>query len=133
MNLLILRKTVTDRSTIGKLYVDGQFECFTLEDVPRSEKIAGETCIPVGVYTVKITYSPRFKRDLPLLLNVPGFEGVRIHTGNSAKDTEGCILVGQLAGADVIWQSQLAFNSLFAKLKAAQAKGDEIKLEVQSP
>lgn len=133
MNLLILRKTVTDRSTIGKLYVDGQFECFTLEDVPRAEKIAGETCIPVGVYPLKITYSPRFKRDLPLLLNVPGFEGVRIHTGNSAKDTEGCILVGQLAGADVIWQSQLAFNSLFAKLKAAQANGDEIKLEVQSP
>lgn len=133
MNLLILRKTVTDRSTIGKLYVDGQFECFTLEDVPRAEKVAGETCIPVGVYPVKITYSPRFKRDLPLLLNVPGFEGVRIHTGNSAKDTDGCILVGQLAGADVIWQSQLAFNSLFSKLKAAQAKGDEIKLEVQSP
>ena len=133
MNLLILRKTVTDRSTIGKLYVDGQFECFTLEDVARPVKVAGETCIPVGVYSVKITYSPRFKRDLPLLLDVPGFEGVRIHTGNSAKDTEGCILVGQLAGADVIWQSQLAFNAIFSKLKEAQAKGEEIKLEIQSP
>lgn len=133
MNLLILRKSQTDRSTIGKLYVDGQFECFTLEDVPRAVKVAGQTCIPPGVYPVKITYSPRFKRDLPLLMDVPGFEGVRIHTGNTDKDTEGCILVGKTAGVDIIWQSQLAFNALFPKIKAAQERGEEVKMEIQSP
>lgn len=133
MNLLLLRKSVTDKSTIGKLYVDGKYECCTLEDVVRAEKIPGETAIPAGVYSVRITYSPRFKRDLPLLLDVPNFDGVRIHTGNSAKDTEGCILVGKSLGQDIIWQSQLAFNDLFPKLKAAQDRREEIKLEIQNP
>lgn len=124
---LELRRTVyTDKSTIGELYVDGLFECYTLEDVVRNKKIYGETAIPAGSYHVKITQSPRFKRELPLLLNVPGFEGVRIHPGNSAQDTEGCILVGLDKGADFIGRSRQAFDALFAEMKQA----DEITLTI---
>lgn len=81
--------------TIGKLYIDGAYFCDTLEDTVRTgEKIAGKTAIPAGTYKVKITWSPRFKRYLPEILNVPNFSGVRIHAGNSALDTEGCVLLG---------------------------------------
>ncbi len=132
MKLLLKRFSHSDKSTIGKLFLDGAFFCHTLEDVTRPEKVYGETAIPEGVYKVKITYSPRFKRDLPLLLNVPKFEGIRIHAGNTAKDTEGCILVGDLAGQDIVWQSRAAFNRLFDKLKAAQGAGEEITIEVMS-
>lgn len=130
MKLEVKRLTFSDKSTIGKLFLDGEFFCHTLEDVVRPEKVYGETAIPEGAYKVKITYSPRFKRDLPLLLNVPGFEGIRIHAGNTHKDTEGCILVGDLAGQDIVWQSRAAFNRLFDKLKAAQNAGEEITIEV---
>lgn len=81
--------------TIGKLYIDGAYFCDTMEDTVRTgEKIAGKTAIPAGTYKVKMTWSPRFKRYLPEILNVPNFTGVRIHAGNSALDTEGCILLG---------------------------------------
>ena len=81
--------------TIGKLYIDGTYFCDTMEDTVRTgEKIAGKTAIPAGTYKVKMTWSPRFKRYLPEILNVPNFSGVRIHAGNSALDTEGCILLG---------------------------------------
>lgn len=82
--------------TIGKLYIDGNYYCDTLEDVvrPTGVKIPGKTAIPAGKYKVKVTWSPRFKRYLPEILNVPGFSGVRIHSGNSATDTEGCLLLG---------------------------------------
>lgn len=132
MKLELVRKTCSDLSTIGKLYIDGACECATLEDRVREVKVMGETAIPQGIYPVKITYSPRFKKDLPLLLNVPGFEGIRIHSGNSHKDSEGCILVGQIAGQDIIWQSRAAFDALFKKLKAAQSRGEEITIEVKS-
>lgn len=82
--------------TIGKLYIDGNYYCDTLEDVvrPTGVKISGKTAIPAGKYKVKVTWSPRFRRYLPEILNVPGFSGVRIHSGNSATDTEGCLLLG---------------------------------------
>lgn len=85
MKIEVIRHTFTGRSTIGSLYIDKKFECYTLEDVVRTgPKVHGQTAIPEGTYEVQITFSPRFKRDLPLLLNVPNFEGVRIHTGNYA-------------------------------------------------
>lgn len=80
--------------TIGHLYIDGQYFCDTLEDTIRTEKIAGRTAIPAGKYKVKKTYSQRFQKKLPEILNVPGFTGVRIHSGNTAKDTDGCLLLG---------------------------------------
>lgn len=82
--------------TIGKLYIDGHYFCDTLEDKvrPNGEKIYGKTAIPAGTYKVKMTWSPRFKRYLPEILNVPNFTGVRIHSGNTAAETEGCVLLG---------------------------------------
>lgn len=81
--------------TIGHLYIDGAYFCDTLEDTVRNGvKIPGKTAIPAGSYKVKKTMSPRFKTILPEILNVPGFTGVRIHSGNTAKDTDGCLLLG---------------------------------------
>lgn len=81
--------------TIGKLYIDGDYFCDTLEDTVRAgAKIAGKTAIPAGTYKVRKTMSPRFKTVLPEILNVPNFTGVRIHSGNTAKDTDGCLLLG---------------------------------------
>ncbi len=108
--------------------VNGIFECFTLEDVERPVKIKGETAIPKGTYKVIINQSNRFKRQLPLLLNVPGFEGVRIHAGNTNHDTEGCILVGQTRHKEFIGKSRKAFDKLFKKMQKAK----DITLSIQS-
>jgi hypothetical protein len=87
----------------------------------RPVKIAGRTAIPAGRYEVIINFSQRFGRPLPLLLNVPDFEGVRIHPGNTPANTEGCILVGETKSENFIGQSRVAFDQLFEKLKAASA------------
>lgn len=120
MKLLLKRLHKTENSTIGELYVDGKFECYTLEDKEREVKIKGETAISKGTYKVIINQSNRFKRLLPLLLNVPNFEGVRIHSGNTNHDTEGCILVGKTRSKDFIGQSRKAFENLFAKMQKAK-------------
>lgn len=133
MNLLLKRTNKGSECTIGEMYIDGRFECYTLEDVVRADgvKIYGETAIPTGEYAVDLTMSPRFKRVLPLLLNVQGFVGVRIHPGNTADDTEGCVLVGRTKGDARIGESRLAFDALFAKLSVARKAGRAIKLTIQ--
>ena len=108
------------KSTIGELYLNGKFQCYTLEDVERPVKIYGATAIKKGTYKVKITFSNRFKRLLPELLEVPEFKGVRIHAGNSPEDTEGCILVGNTRGIDFVGESRKAFEKLFKKLPLDQ-------------
>jgi len=128
MQITIKRLYKTETSTIGELLIDGVFECFTLEDAERPVKIKNETAIPKGTYRVIINQSNRFKRLLPLLLNVPNFEGVRIHSGNSNHDTEGCILVGQTRHKNYIGQSRKAFDKLFKKMQAAK----EITLTILS-
>jgi len=117
MEIKIKRLHRTDHSTIGELSIDGKFECFTLEDIERDVKIKSETAIRKGTYKVIINRSNRFKRLLPLLLNVPNFEGIRIHSGNTNHDTEGCILVGLTRSQDFIGQSRKAFNKLFKKMQ----------------
>ena len=103
MKLHLQRTERGDRYTMGRLAIDGEPFCDTLEPTDRhleaatmrpEQKVFGQTAIPTGTYPVVLTYSPRFKRTLPLLKNVPHFEGIRIHPGNSAADTSGCILVG---------------------------------------
>jgi len=128
----IRREVYSGKSTIGRLFVNGEFECYTLEDRARAqgEKVAGSTCIPAGSYGVSINYSRRFRRLLPQLLEVPSFEGIRIHPGNTEADTEGCILVGQTQGEDFVGNSRVAFRKLFAKLQAAEAAGATIRLQV---
>ena len=128
MELKLRRFEFGTTYTIGKLYVDGIYHCFTLEDkVREGEKVNGQTAIPYGTYSVIIDHSNRFNRDLPHILNVPGFEGVRIHTGNTSADTEGCILVGTTwAGKDFVGNSKFAFDPLFEKMKTA----NKITLEI---
>lgn len=96
MLVKVVRTFKGSEYTIGKLYIDDNYFCDTLEDTvrPKGEKVYGKTAIPAGKYKVKKTYSPRFKKQLPEILNVPNFSGVRIHAGNTAKDTDGCILLG---------------------------------------
>jgi len=120
MKLLLKRLHKTENSTIGELYVDGKFECYTLEDKERDVKIKSETAIPKGTYIVGITLSNRFKKLLPILINVPNFEGVRIHSGNTNHDTDGCILVGTTRSKDFIGNSRIAFQRLFKKMQSAK-------------
>jgi hypothetical protein len=120
MKIEVKRLHRTENSTIGELLIDGVWECYTLEDKERDVKIKSETAIPRGTYKVIINQSNRFKRLLPLLLNVPNFEGVRIHSGNTNHNTEGCILVGRTRSKDFIGQSRKAFDSLFAKMQKAK-------------
>lgn len=121
MDLLSLhRRIFTDKSTIGDLYFDGAFFCSTLEDPVRRTKITGETAIPPGRYRVTIEPSPRFKRLMPRLKDVPGYSGVLIHWGNFPTDTDGCILVGEHApetASDFISSSRKTFDELYKKLE----------------
>jgi hypothetical protein len=120
MKIQIKRLHKSENSTIGEMTIDGKFECYTLEDIERDVKIKSETAIPKGTYKVIINQSNRFKKLMPLVLNVPNFEGIRIHPGNSNHDTEGCILVGQTRSKDYISKSRKAYEILFAKMKLAK-------------
>jgi hypothetical protein len=128
--LTLTRKWCSSKSTIGELAIDGVFFCYTLEDVARETKIPGETAIPVGGYDVVITMSNRFKKRMPLLKDVPGFEGVRIHSGNFPKDTEGCILVGLNRGEDQIMDSRLAYDKLFRILDETLEAGETVRIVI---
>jgi hypothetical protein len=142
VNLLLERTPSGATCTIGDLYIDGDWFCFILEDIVRevegqpveSWKVKGATAIPAGNYKVQITYSNRFKRDLPLLVGVPGFEGIRIHPGNTDADTEGCLLPGMALGLgdESVSRSREAFDALFAKLGAAEDAGEEIEITITS-
>lgn len=135
MDIRVIREHYTPDCTIGRLLIDGEFECYTLEDGIRTNKVYGETAIPAGTYPVKITHSPAFRCQLPLLENVPNFAGIRIHPGNTKKDTLGCILVGRTwaAGSDTIGASRVAFNALFARLQEALSAGERVTLSVEQP
>lgn len=133
MELKLTRKWLTKASTIGELTVDGKAQCFILEDhypMPYV-KTPAKTAIPAGRYEVRITYSPRFKVDMPLLLQVPGFEGVRIHPGNTVADTEGCLLPGKFRGTDQVTMSRVAYAELLPKIQAAQTKGEKIFITIE--
>ena len=100
--------------TIGKLYIDGEYYCDTLEDCERKVKIQNETAINKGTYKVILNHSNRFNRIMPLLLNVPKFEGIRIHNGTSAANTSGCILVGRNTETGKLTESKETFENLLA-------------------
>lgn len=135
MKLKLIRDTFTDESTIGKLYIDGSEFCNTLEDYDRrmeagGKKVYGKTCVPRGTYEVIIDFSPKYNREMPHILNVPGFEGVRIHSGNVAADSEGCILVGSIRNKDFIGNSKTTFNKLMVLFDETYAKAVPITLEI---
>ena len=125
--------------TIGEISIDGRAMGFTDEDAVREIpdrpvadwKVPGHTAIPAGEYEVQVTTSQRFGRQLPQLMAVPGFTGVRIHPGNSSVDTEGCLLVGTTwGGGDWITNSRAAFNSIYALILGAWSRGERITLEI---
>ena len=128
MLIEVKRFEFKDTHTVGKMYVDGIYECYTLEDVVRNgSKVIGKTAIPTGEYKVIIDRSVRFKQDMPHILDVPNFTGIRIHAGNTSAHTDGCILLGTTwTGGDFIGNSKLAYNKFFKKLK--QAKKATIKI-----
>ena len=138
MRMELVRSTFGATTTVGDLYADGVWQVFTLEDRvrPAGAKVPGETAIPEGDYQLIITPSPKFKRRLPLLIGVPGFDGIRIHPGNSHKDTEGCILVGegvnQFSTEPMLTKSVSAFNRLFEMLEEAISAGESITVTVRN-
>lgn len=136
MELTLNRIFLGSSATIGELLVNDKHLCDTLEDRvrPEGEKVYGKTAIPEGTYEVKLTHSPRFKKILPEILNVPNFSGIRIHTGNSSKDTEGCILVGTWDGEKEDWvgSSKIAFDELMTLLEEATNNKEKITITVKS-
>ena len=109
MELKLIRENKTNDSTIGKLYINEIYHCYTLEDKEREVKVQNVTAIPKGKYEVIVNFSNRFQQQMPLLLNVPNFVGVRIHWGNYSKDTEGCILLGTTKAVNMIGNSRTAY------------------------
>ncbi|RVU45337.1 DUF5675 family protein [Rubrivivax rivuli] len=133
MELVLERLQLLPDTTIGSLTVNGAWQCWTLEDVVRAPgvKVYAHTAIPAGRYRVQITMSPRFKRRMPLLLDVPGFSGIRIHPGNTHEDTEGCILVGQQRLERSLLQSRAAYENLMIVLEGAERAKDDVFITVQ--
>lgn len=117
MELKLERDELREDFTLGKLFVDNVFFCYVVEDKVRPEKIKAVTAIPYGRYKVIVNMSNRFKKLMPLLIDVPFFEGVRIHSGNTAKDTEGCLIVGMARTENGVGLSRVAFTKLMEKLK----------------
>lgn len=125
MLIKLKRYDLQDAYTMGWLYINGDYFCDTLEDTDRmlyndmavtaiaKTKVAGQTAIPYGRYAVKMTFSARFQRLMPLVCNVPCFDGVRIHAGNTAKDTAGCILLGERAGGGLLKNSRKMCEKLY--------------------
>ena len=133
MHLRLDRDWPDSERTIGRLYNDDAFLCYTLEDRVRpagEAKVYGETAIPAGTYAVVLDYSPKFKRILPHVLNVPGFEGIRFHGGNTEADTLGCILVGMERDAARIHNCAPALATVIALLSLAQARHEGVSLTI---
>ena len=134
MKLTLKRIALRSTYTIGRLYVDGNYFCDTLEDTVRDlnkngkfdngeKKVYAKTAIPYGTYEIKWTYSPRFKKYTPQLMNVPSFEGIRIHSGNSSTDTEGCLLLGENKKVGMVLNSRATINKFYPLIKKACSKG----------
>lgn len=118
MQLTVNRKWYTDKSTISEMTMNGAHQAFVLEDCVRAPgvKVYGKTAIPAGTYKVVIDLSARFQRYMFHILDVPNFAGIRIHSGNTDADTDGCLLVGRSKGLDCVQESRVAFTALWEAL-----------------
>lgn len=134
MRLTLIRIANRPTYCISKLYVDGKWFSDVIEDTDRGlddsmteaeilkRKVKGETAIPTGIYQVLLTYSPKYKRIMPLISNVKGYSGIRIHSGNTSKDTEGCLIVGKNTKVGMVTDSRNTYNALFKRLNQANGK-----------
>lgn len=134
MKLRVERLWKKPAYTMGRLFVDGKFFCNTLEDTVRDlsneKKVYGKTAIPYGEYKVVYNWSPKFGRNLPRLLNVPAFEGILIHPGNTADDSAGCILVGRNTEVGRLTESRYTSDKLNVLIEDAQRRGESITIEI---
>ena len=142
MELKLERKYRSNNYCIDKLYINGKYFSDALEDPDRGLtdtmsleeikkiKIKGNTCIPYGTYNITITYSPRFKKNLPLLNNVKGFDGIRIHSGNTPQDTEGCLLLGLNKVKGRVVDSKVTVNKFIDIVQEALNKGEKVTITI---
>lgn len=142
MEITVKRKFKGNNYTIGSLYIDDKYFCDTLEDIDRgltdnmtdsyisTVKVVNQTAIPIGSYKVTITYSNRFQKLLPLINNVKGFSGIRIHSGNTKEDTSGCILVGFNTKKGKVVNSRVTFNKLFNILQDTLNNGEQVEIKI---
>ena len=141
MKLTLKRIALRSTYTIGRLYVDGNYFCDTLEDTVRDlnkngkfdngeKKVYAKTAIPYGTYEIKWTYSPRFKKYTPQLMNVPSFEGIRIHAGSTPADTAGCLLLGENKKVGMVLNSRVTINKFYPIIKKACSKG-KVTIEIK--
>lgn len=143
MELLVKRIAKKNTYTIGQLYINGQKVCDTLEDKDRGLtsnmsveqikklKVYGQTAIPTGTYTVSYTYSTKFKKYMPLINNVKGFDGIRIHSGNTDKDTLGCIILGENKVVGKVINSRNTCDKVYSIIKKALDNGDRVSITIQ--
>lgn len=142
MELVLKRLWLKPTYTVGQLYVNNKLFCNTLEDRVidknkngvfdgEEKKVYGESAIPYGKYKVIFNWSPKFGRNLPRLLNVPHFEGILIHPGNTNKDSAGCILVGNNTSVGKLSSSRYISDQLNKLIDAAQRKGESISIEIK--
>lgn len=141
MRITLIRIANRPTYCIGKLYVDGKYFCDTIEDTDRGlsdemdekdilkQKIKGQTAIPTGIYHIYLTYSPKYKKIMPLIANVKGYQGIRIHSGNTSKDTEGCLILGKNTKVGMVTESRKMFNAFFRLLM--QAEQSKIIIDIQ--
>lgn len=141
MKLTLKRIALRPTYTIGKLYIDDAYFCDTLEDTVRDtnksgkfdngeQKIKGKTAIPYGTYEIKWTYSPRFKKYTPQLMNVPSFDGIRVHAGNTSADTEGCLILGENKQVGKVLNSRATINKFYPIIKEACSNG-KVTIEIK--
>lgn len=141
MKLTLKRIALRPTYTIGKLYIDDIYFCDTIEDTVRDlnkngkfdngeKKVHSKTAIPYGIYEIKWTYSPRFKKYTPQLINVPSFEGIRIHAGNTSADTEGCLILGKNKQVGKVLNSRDTINKFYPIIKEACSNG-KVTIEIK--
>lgn len=143
MDIKLVRRAYRDAYTIGSLYFDGEYQCDTVEDKDRGlkkndslgkiakTKVYGKTAIPKGTYRVILSWSRAFKQIMPEILDVPGFSGIRIHSGNSADDSLGCIIVGENKVVGKVINSRATYQHILAKLKHAEECGEDFTITIQ--
>lgn len=133
MNLTVKRFLFENDTTLGMLLVNGVFEAWTTEDIPRAVKIKNETAIPLGTYRIELTDKNRWGKVMPHILNVPQFEGIYIHAGNTKEDTSGCLLIADtLVSPSRNAGSKIAFDRLMGKLRTAWDGKEDIIIQIEN-